>query len=156
MQFGFVIASIVKVEENNGYGLELNIHDLYKKNIITTTGLQIMASRRASDAPSGRLFSHIAYGTGTTLAEAISNSALETEIYRVALDNWFASGATMYGAHRLVATDIGAGSYGISEIGLYDASGGGNLIARQLFDSVATITGAERIDVLWGIVDQNE
>ena len=107
--------------------------ELYVKlNTISLTGLQRMASHLADDAPGKALFTHMAYGSGITLAESENNPSLETETHRKAFDNIFADGVTVYGDVTLLATEIGAGSYDITEVGLFDAVSGGNLIARQL------------------------
>ena len=145
---GFAIHIVTRKDGNK---------ELYVKcNVITTVGLQRMASHMADDAPGKELFTHMAYGTGVTSAESVENGSLETEIHRKSFDNIFAAGVILFGDVTLLASEIGGDSYVISEVGLYDASAGGNLIARQLMDSSAymTITGAERIDTLWGIINQ--
>ncbi|KKN63202.1 hypothetical protein LCGC14_0503920 [marine sediment metagenome] len=145
-KFGFVFIS-----EKRANGTKR----LYMQgNVITTVGLERMASHLADSTPGKELFTHFALGSGTTLAEAIGNPALETQIYIEAFDNIFASGPIIFGYTSLVATDIGVGSYSIGEVGLFDALSGGNLIARQLLDTViSNFTGADQIDTLWGIVN---
>ena len=131
-----------------------------KLNVLTNTCFQRMASHHATAAPGNTLFTHMSYGTGITLAESANNVALETEIHRKEFDNVFASGATLFGDVTLLATEIGVDSYDISEVGLWDASAGGNLLARQLLydedddGTISNFTGADRIDTLWGIINQ--
>lgn len=142
---------------------ESGVKELYAKfNVITSVGLQRMASHHASANPNKELFTHIAFGTGITLAEDDSNIALETELHRKAFDNIFAAGTILYGDVTILASEIGGDSYDISEIALYDASTGGNMIARQLLydededddGTISNFTGADRIDTLWGITNQ--
>lgn len=145
-KFGFVFISEKRTDGTKRLHMQ--------GNVITTVGLERMASHHADSAPGKKLFTHFALGSGTTLAEAVGNAALEAQIYIEALDNIFASGVTIFGYTSLVATDIGVGSYNIGEVGLFDAASGGNLIARQLLDEViSNFTGADRLDTLWGIVN---
>ena len=144
---GFVIH---KITRENGL-----VEWRFQLNTITTVGLQRMASHHASDSVSKTLFTHLAFGDGTEEAESEDNAALENQIYIEALDNVFAAGVTIFGSLSIVATDIGGDTYDIAEVGLFDAASGGNLIARQLLDTVIEdLTGSDRIDTLWGIVNQ--
>ena len=123
-------------------------------NVITLVGRQRMASHHAASNPGKTLITHLAFGTGDE-AESEDNITLETELYRKVLANVFADGVTLYGHVVTLASDIGVGTYDITEAALFDAAVGGNMIARQVLDTtIEDFTGAETIDTLWGIINQ--
>jgi hypothetical protein len=115
---------------------------------ITSIGLQRIASHLAS-APSQTLVTYLALGDDDT-AFLPSDLALGNETYRVVVDSVFADGRVCFESVEIIASDIGAGTITIAEMGLYDAVVGGNLIARQVLDTAFTFSGAEKIRVLWG------
>lgn len=120
-------------------------------NVVTTIGLQRCASHLAS-APSQEWFTYLAIGDNDDNAASTEDLALTNETYRVALDSIFADGVTCFGSVSITASDVGAGAVVIKELGLFDADAGGNLICRQVLETAISITGAERIDVLWGVI----
>lgn len=146
-KIGFVIHKVTRANKFVEWYFQLNT--------ITTVGLQRMASHLASDSVTKQLFTHLAFGSGTELAESEDNIALETQFYIAALPSIFADGVTVYGNIEITATDIGGGTYDITEVGLFDAASGGNLIARQLLDTaIEDLTGADKVNTLWGIINQ--
>ena len=123
-------------------------------NTITRVGKQRLASHAANDATSNYWFSHIALGDDGDTAASEDDTSLTSEIYREAFDSVFADGTTVFGQSEILASDIGGSSYTIEEVGLCDAVSGGNLIARQVLGTAITITGSEKVVVLWGVVMQ--
>jgi len=139
--------AITKIDED-GIETELEICPL---DIVTTVGKERAASHLANSVPAKEWFTHIALGTNDD-AESTEDLSLGTEIYRVALDTVFANGQTVFGHSIITANDIGVDSYTLWEVGLLDASAGGNLIARQVFNSSITFTGNEKLEFLWGVI----
>lgn len=110
-------------------------------NLITSAGKAVAASAMSNNSNG---ISHIAVGDGTT-APTIGDTALSNEQFRGAVLSTSRDGA---GGLTLTLT-LGTGDNNgntIAESGLFDASSGGNLIARVVYDSVdrvdktATIT----------------
>ena len=102
-----------------------------QNNLVLTLGKQWIAKRCTGQDSS--LVTHIAAGTGTTPA-AVGQTALTTEIARVALVQAGAilpSTATM----RYEAVfPVGVGSGPLTEAGLFNAASSGLCIARTVFD----------------------
>ena len=116
--------------------------------MLTTIGKQRIASKLAS----GSLMTHLAVGDDDT-EENIADLSLGNELYRVALDTIAQSDQTCWGVGTILASDIGAGSYDIIELGLYDSASGGNLICRVVLSQAVTITGAQRLIAVLGVVN---
>lgn len=130
------------------------VRNIFVPNVVTKVGRQRLVSHLATSSNTNTWFSHIALGDDDTVSATEDDLSLTSEIYREAFDTVFASGETIFGQSEIVATDLGTGSYTIKEVGLYDAASGGNLICRQVLSSSITISGGEKISVLWGVVVQ--
>jgi len=100
------------------------------KNLVVTAGKQFIASRMAS--ASAGVMSHMAVGTGTTAAAA-GDTALQTEIGRVALSSLAAAGAVVTHAATFPA---GAGTGAVTEAGIFNASSAGTMQCRTVFPVV--------------------
>lgn len=102
--------------------------ELSGKNVITDNGKEYLASWLHSAATSAvNTLRYIAIGTGST-AEASSDTALGTEIARVAGTASYTSGAI----YSVVATfPAGTGTGAITEYGLISSSTGGTLFSRD-------------------------
>ena len=123
----------------------------YLPNVITTIGKQRAVSHLGS-APAQTWFTHIALGDNSDTDVSSEDLALASETYRETLDTVWVNSVTVFGESSILASDIGAGNQTIRELGLLDAAVGGNLITHQNLATAITFSGAQRIDILWGIV----
>jgi hypothetical protein len=99
------------------------------KNVVVTNGLEFLASflNSAATAASTFLMRYIAIGTDAT-AEAVSNTALGTELSRHTGTVTYTSGAL----YEVVATfAAGSGTGAIAEYGLFSANSGGTMFSRD-------------------------
>lgn len=116
-------------------------------NLITTAGIGWNVSKMYAAGSPGADVSHIAIGTGTTAA-VIADTALETEIARVAV-----SGAPVQTGSTLkysATFPAGTGTGAITELGLMNAGSGGTLIARVV-RGVMTKTATDPMLIEWTI-----
>jgi len=99
-------------------------------NLVVTDGKEYVASRM-KDATATAM-SHMAIGSGSTAAAA-GNSALGSELGRVALTSTTVSGAVV----TYVATfAAGTGTGAVTEAGILNASSSGDLLCRTVFSVV--------------------
>jgi hypothetical protein len=146
------------------YGGILLLHSeipepIYIENVVCSVGKQRCASHLASYPSTNYWFSHLAIGTGVSEAST-EDLALDDEFYRVQLDSVYAEGYIVYGSVTLTGllidayldVTLGSGDYDITEFGLLDAMSGGNLICRQKISVQLGLTGAESLEVLWGVI----
>jgi hypothetical protein len=112
------------------YGAEDELKDQRSgENVITTNGLEFVASFLNSAAASAVTFQmkQIAIGTDST-AEAASNTALGTEAARTTGTASYVSNAI----YRVTATFVsGSGTGAIVEYGLFASSTGGTMLSRD-------------------------
>jgi len=112
------------------YGPDDRLKDeISGKNVITTNGLDFLASFLNSAAAAASTFTmnHIAIGTDAT-AEAASNTALGTESARTTGTVSYVSDAI----YRVTATFAsGSGTGAIVEYGLLSSSTGGTMLSRD-------------------------
>jgi len=135
--------------------------DICAGDIVTTVGKNRAASHLANLGNATEWFTHLALGTNTD-AESTEDLSLGAEIYRVALDNVagdgltpnniFATGETVFGHAVIQADSVAAGTVTVAEVGLLDALVGGNLICRQVLSNALTLSGTEKLDILWGVI----
>jgi hypothetical protein len=113
------------------------------ENLVVTAGKNWVADRM-NDA--NTVMSHMAIGTGTTAAAA-GNTTLVTELDRNALT----STTVTANAVAYVATwAAGDGTGAVTESGIFDASSGGDMLARTVF-SVVNKGAADSMTVTWTI-----
>lgn len=114
------------------------------KNLVVTTGLDFIASRMGG-AGAG-VMSHMAVGSGTAAA-ALANSALGTELDRVAL-----MGATVTGDHIVyVATfPAGVGTGAVTEAGVFNDATTGVMLCRTVFAVVNKDVG-DTLSITWTV-----
>lgn len=99
-------------------------------NLIVTAGKNTLLDADVGDAKTIRTYSYVGMGTGTTAA-VIGNTALETEVGTRVAGTLSNPAATTL---RIVASfGPGVGTGAITEAGLFDASSGGVMLARQVF-----------------------
>ena len=101
------------------------------ENLVVNSGLAHIADQ-LSASPDETAMSHMAIGTGTT-APTADDTALESEVARVALESRTDSGANIvYKAEFGAGTGTGA----ITEAGIFNASTGGTMLARDTFGAI--------------------
>lgn len=99
------------------------------KNVVVENGKEFLASFLNSAATSASTFlmRYVAIGTDAT-AEAVSNTALGTEVSRHTGTVTYTSGAL----YEVVATfAAGSGTGAIAEYGLFSANSGGTMFSRD-------------------------
>ena len=113
-------------------------------NLVVTAGKGYVASRM-KDA-SATAMSHMAIGSGTT-NPAASDTALETELGRVALTSTTVSSAVVtYVATFAACTGTGA----VTEAGILNASSSGTLLCRTEF-SVVNKGSSDSMTITWTV-----
>lgn len=120
------------------------IHEQETKNLVVTAGKQVIAGRLGSTSPAA--MTHMAIGSGTTAAAA-SQTALVTELGRVALTSTQVSGTSVtYTATFPAGTGTGA----VTEAGLFNDPSAGSMLARTVF-SVVNKSAADSITIIWTV-----
>jgi len=113
-------------------------------NLVVTDGKEYVASRM-KDATATAM-SHMAIGSGSTAAAA-GNSALGSELGRVALTSTTVSGAVVtYTATFAAGTGTGA----VTEAGILNASSSGDLLCRTVF-SVVNKGASDSMTITWTV-----
>jgi len=95
-------------------------------------------------------FGYVAVGTGTT-APASTDTALQSEVARVASTNTRVTTNVTNDTLQLQATFNFTASYAITEAGIFNASSGGVLLARQTFGAINVASG-DSIIITWKVV----
>lgn len=112
-------------------------------NLVVTSGKQFIAGRMTGTATA---MSHMAVGAGTTAAAA-GDTALQSELGRVALTSGTTAGAiTTYVASFPPTVGTGA----VTEAGILNASSGGTLLCRTVF-SVVNKGVDDAMTITWAI-----
>ena len=117
------------------------------KNIVTTAGKTYIAARM-TDTSQPTDMSHMAIGTGSTAA-VVGDTTLETENARVALTGSEGSPST----NTIVYTatfGAGTGTGALREAGVLNASSGGTLLCRTVYD-VVNKGADDSITITWTI-----
>ena len=115
-------------------------------NLVTNAGLAYIASRIKGD--SGPI-SHMAVGTGTT-AQAVTDTTLETETARVALDSTtiVTTNVTDDSVRYTATFGPGVGTGAITEAGLFDVGTAGIVKCRTVFP-VVNKSAADSMVLTW-------
>ena len=109
------------------------------KNVITNDGKNEVAGLICADqASSYTAFDYIAVGTGTTSASA-TDTALENETDRQAATGTLTTTSVTDDTMQLVASFTGINAT-ITEAGVFNASTGGTMLARQTFSGIPLTT----------------
>lgn len=114
------------------------------KNLVVTVGKNFVASRMVGTA--SNIMSHMAIGSGTTAA-AVGNTALQSELGRVALTSGTATGAV---ATYTATFPAGTGTGAVTEAGIFNASSGGTMLCRTVF-SVVNKGADDAMSVTWTV-----
>jgi len=108
------------------------------RNVITDAGLAALI-RLAFSGLSENKFGYLAIGTGTT-AEDASDTALESEVARKAASVSQITTTVTNDTALLEATFSSAdglsGTASISEVGIFNASSGGTMLARRVISAI--------------------
>lgn len=113
-------------------------------NLVVTTGKGFIASRMVGT--SAAVMSHMAIGSDNTAA-ANGDTALGTELGRVAIDSGTASGSV---ATYVATFPAGTGTGAVVEAGLFNASSSGTLLCRTVF-SVVNKGADDAMTITWQI-----
>jgi len=109
------------------------------KNVITNDGKNEVAGLICADqASSYTAFDYIGIGTGTTSASA-TDTALENETDRQAATGTLTTTSVTDDTMQLVASFTGINAT-ITEAGVFNASTGGTMLARQTFSGIPLTT----------------
>lgn len=116
------------------------------ENVIVTVGKNFLAAWLAAATQSDYFMQHIALGTGSSAASP-SDTVLETELStRVA--GTITSNGAIWQNQAFFAPGVDTGT--ITEAGLFSASSGGTMLARQVFPAIIKGAG-EAIQVTWQV-----
>ncbi len=126
-----------------------NVKVQAEHNLVVSAGLAFIASRM-KDATATAM-SHMAIGSGTTAAAA-GNTALQTELGRVALASTTIVTTTVTNdSIQYVATfPAGTGTGAVTEAGLLNAGTGGTLLARTVF-AVINKGALDTLTITWKV-----
>lgn len=107
-------------------------HEDEYKNLVVTAGLNFIASR-IKDA-TATVMSHMAIGTGNSAAAA-GNTALDTEVARVALASTVVNNnQVVYSATFAAGTPATLSA--LTEAGIFNANSSGTMLCRTVFAAV--------------------
>ena len=116
-------------------------------NLVTTAGKGYVANRMRSDVSGGvAVMSHMAIGSCTT-DPAASDTALQTQLGRVALTSSAVSAAVVTYVGTFPA---GTGTGAVTEAGILNASSGGTLLCRTEF-AVVNKGSADAMTITWTV-----
>lgn len=129
--------------------LTISVNDEVVKevdNLVVSAGKDFVASRM--EGTTDAVMSHMAIGTGNTAAAA-GDTALGSESARVALTSTsVSSNVITYAATFGAGTPSSAAA--ITEAGLFNASTGGTLLCRTVFD-VVNKGAADSMTISWAV-----
>ena len=116
------------------------------KNLVVTAGKTYIAARMAGTTAA--VMSHMAVGTGN-VAAIVSNTALQTEIGRIALT--VSGGTPSANTVTYSATfPAGTGTGALTEAGILNASTAGAMLCRTVFP-VINKQAADTIAITWAV-----
>jgi hypothetical protein len=111
------------------------------KNLVVTDGLDYISSKIVNTRPT---MSNMALGTGSTAASA-GQTALVTELDRNLFSSATASnGVCTFNAQWAAGDATGA----ITEAGIFNATSGGDMLCRTVFDTVNKAAG-DSLAITW-------
>ena len=140
-----VLRGIILIEH---YGKDGKLKDRrVLKNVITNVGKAQVAGLINGVVTTP--FKYIAVGTGTTAASA-SDTALGSEVARVAATVGRTTTTVTNDTATFDATFSFTASYAITEAGIFDASAGGNMLSRVTFAAINVASG-DSLKISWKI-----
>jgi len=96
------------------------------------------------------VFNYIAVGTGTT-SPSPTDTSLQNEVMRASSTNSQTTTNVTNDTLQLQATFNFTSSYAITEAGIFNASSGGTMLARQTFGAINVASG-DSIAITWKVV----
>jgi hypothetical protein len=120
------------------------IEEQTTENLVVSDGLNFICSRM-KDATATAM-TDMAVGTGTTGAVP-GDSALETEAARVTLTSTSVSSNEI---EYVASFSAGTGTAALTEAGIFNASSGGTMLCRVVFD-VINKAAADSMTITWTI-----
>lgn len=112
-------------------------------NLITNNGFDAICAQISGTV--GNAFDYIAIGTGTTAASA-SDTTLETEVARAQATYAHTTETKTFTLAYTFGAGVGTGP--ITESGILNASSGGTLLCRQVFDAINKLAD-DTLEVTW-------
>ena len=138
------ITGFIKFDLFNEKG-ELKQHEEIH-NVIVTVGKEYLATWLTAATQSGYFMQYLALGTGTNAANS-SQTALQTELStRVA--GTLSNSSTVWQNQGTFAPGVDTGT--ISVAGIFSASSGGTMLARQTFAGIVKGAG-DALQVTWQV-----
>jgi len=116
------------------------------KNVVVTVGKAYMATWLATATQSDYFMKYVGLGTGTSAASA-SDTALQTELSTREVGTLSAT-SNVWESVSNFAAGINTGS--ITEAGIFSASSGGTMLARQVFTAIPK-GASDSLQVTWQI-----
>lgn len=117
-------------------------------NLVVNTGLAYIISRMAGTTKG--VMSHMALGAGTTAAAA-GNTSLESQLgSREVLSSSTISGSNSEKIVYIATFGAGAATGAVTEAGVFNASGGGDMLCRTVF-AVVNKAADDTIEITWTI-----
>jgi len=136
---GFVTFSVY--DRNGNY-----LRSIEHKNLVTTGGKNYLIKKIIGDPSiAGTIVSDIAVGDGSTAA-AVSDTSLENEIARVAVDSIFDTDNV---GTFLSALEVGVATGFIQEAGLYTNETTPTLVSRIVLPTAFSKQSTEAIQINW-------
>lgn len=131
---GEIVKQMTPISDSGFIGKVMSALGLksYTTDLVTTAGIQSLTTYIDST------YTHVAFGTGTT-APTRADTALETEVDRVAATVTITTTSLTNDTVNFVAEFAITGTHAITEAGILSA--GGILLARQTFDVITLVNG---------------
>jgi hypothetical protein len=107
-----------------------SVETYVKDNIIVNVGFDLISDAIGKSASRPAVISHIAVGTGTT-AEAATQTALVTELSRIAATYAHTAGTKVFTMTTTFGAGVGTGA--ITEAGVFNAASAGIMLDRVVF-----------------------
>jgi len=139
------LRGILKIEHfRNGKKIDERVYE----NLIVNVGKAQVAGLIGGVVTG--TFGYIAVGTGTTSPSA-SDTALQSEVARVASTNTQVTTNVTNDTLQMQATFTFTASYAITEAGIFNASTGGVMLARQTFGAI-NVVSEDIIVITWKVI----
>lgn len=131
---------LIEIHNSNG---EL-ISSQESTNLVVTVGLGLIATAIGTGTVTA--MTHMAVGSNATAA-ALGNTTLGTELGRVALTSTTVTGPQIV---YIASFPAGTGTGALTEVGLFNATPAGSMLARSVFTVVNKAAG-DSLTVTWTI-----
>jgi len=133
----------------------LKIHRPFSPNQVQDAGLAVMADRILKDAPGSEDgVDYIATGTGT--GQAVTDTTLATEVTDSGLERTAGTGTrvtttTSNDTAQLVVSFSVTGTVSVTEVGMFNASSAGDMVAYQTQTALPLVSG-DTYQITWKLV----